>query len=98
MVACVTEPVSARTVTVVAVDTAEVWIGNVPVVLPCPIVIEAGTVTAGVSADSVTTIPAVGAGALRVTVPLAEMPAITDAGFRAIDATVGKGCTVRVAV
>jgi hypothetical protein len=39
--------------------------------------------------DRVTTAPAAGAGAVKVTVPVAVLPPSTDSGFSVIDATVG---------
>ena len=51
---------------------------NVPVMLPCAIVMDAGTLTrVALSADRATATPPAGAAALSVTVPVVDEPAVT---------------------
>jgi hypothetical protein len=71
---------------------------NVAVVAPAATVTLAGTCAAVVLLlDRVTTAPPVGACPVKVTVPVDEVPPITEVGLSATEATVG-GVTVKVAV
>lgn len=65
----------------VAEVTAAVVTVKFAVVLPAGTVKLAGTVAEELLLDRATAIPPVGAAALRVTVPVAELPPVTDAGF-----------------
>jgi hypothetical protein len=63
---------------------------NVLLVAPAAIVTLAGTPTATLSLVRVTTAPPLGAGLLRFTVPVAELPPITWVGLTVKDdSTVG---------
>ena len=62
---------------VVSTGTGVVWIWNVALDSPELTVTEDGTVTAWTVLDSPTTMPALGAGALNVTVPVALPPPAT---------------------
>ena len=57
----------------------------------------AGTVAAGLLLVKVTTAPLAGAGELKVTVPVEEVPPVTLLGFKASEARV-RAVTARVAV
>src|SRR5579862_7991847 len=81
---------------VVLLLTVEVVIVKVPEVLPAAIVKEAGTCAAELALESVTTAPPVGAGPLKVTVPVRLLPPYT--GFVDSFRTVGAGSTVIVSV
>ena len=62
--------------------------GKFALVLPAATVTLAGTVAAaGVSLDSVTTTPPVGAGLINVTVPVAGLPPSNEDGVRVTEAT-----------
>ena len=76
----VTPPALAVIVTSVDVVTALVAIGKVVLVAPGATDTLAGTVAAAVLLDSDTTAPPVGAAALKVTVPVEELPPWTVAG------------------
>jgi hypothetical protein len=81
-VAVTVVPTSLPTATVVAVNVAvEVVAGTVT---------DAGTIMTAVFEDpSVTTVPPVGAGPLRVTVPVDVCPPATGEGLKEIDRTTG---------
>ena len=79
----------AVTVTVVAVCTGVELRVKVPEDAPAAIVTEAGTVPTGLFEERVTTIPPVGAGAVRVTVPVDVVPPRIDVGLNASVAVVG---------
>jgi hypothetical protein len=83
-------------VTEVAVPTALVLTVKVALVAPAATVTDAGTVAAAVLLlANVTTAPSLGAGALSITVPVAELPPVTLAGLTATDETAGRsGVTV----
>ena len=61
--------------------TAIVVSVNVAVLAPAATVTLAGVVADALSSESVTRIPPVGAGPVKVTVPVEELPPVTDAGF-----------------
>ena len=80
-------------------DTALVVTVNVPVVLSAATVTFAGTCAAELSLARVTTAPPVAAGALRVTVPVDEVPPSTLLGFSVKKVRVVAGAvTVNVVV
>jgi len=71
---------------------------NVAVVAPATTVTLAGTCAAGVLLrDRVTTAPPAGAGPLNVTVPVEEVPPITEVGLRVIELKVA-AVTVKAVV
>lgn len=76
--------------------TAEVFTVKVPVVLPTATVRDAATVALAELLISETMSPPVGAGELRVTVPLLDFPPFTDVGLSVTDTITG-GVIVRVA-
>lgn len=82
-------PNVADSVAVVDVATAVVVTVNVAVVAPAATVTVAGTFAMVELEVTLTAIPAVGAGLPRVTVPVAEVPPITDVGATFSDVTVG---------
>jgi hypothetical protein len=78
--------------------TAEVVIVNVPLVAPAATVTLAATCAAVVLLlVRVTTAPPDGAGPVKVTVPVDEVPPITEAGLRLTEVSAA-AVTVRVAV
>ena len=79
----------AVSVTGVAVVTDEVVAANVALVAPAATVTLAGTVTALLALVSATCAPPVGAGAVRVTVPVEEAPPTTLVGETATVDRVG---------
>ena len=80
----------------VLVATPVVVIVNVPVIDPDGTVTVAGTVAAALLDVRLTTVPPVPAVAPSVTVPVDDVPPVTDVGLTAT-ATVLAGCTVRAA-
>ena len=77
----VTPPAVAETVTEVLDEPGDVVTMNVAELLPGATVTLAGTLaTEGLLLDSATTVPPAGAGPLRVTVPVEELPAFTVEG------------------
>ena len=62
-----------------------VWIVNVAEVWPAATVTLAGTVAYCESELRVTVAPVLGAEAVKVTVPVATLPPLTDVGFKAIE-------------
>lgn len=73
----------AEIVDVAFVATGDVETVNVAVVWPSATVTVAGTVAALLSDDvRLTTVPPAGAAASKVTVPVLDVPPMTDAGFR----------------
>jgi len=62
---------------------------NVAVVAPDATVTLAGTVAAALLLDSDTVAPLVGAAPLNVTVPVDEVPPVTEVGLSATDESVG---------
>ena len=84
-------------VAVVCADTAVVATVKVAVVAPAATVTELGTVALDVLDESVTTVPPVPAGPLKVTVPVEEWVPVTDVGFKVNEVSVA-GLMVRVAV
>jgi hypothetical protein len=85
-------------VTEALLATGLVVTGNVAVVAFAATVTLAGTVEAAVLLlDSVTTAPAAGAGPFNVTVPVVEVPPITEVGLKLTEVNV-VAVTVRVAV
>ena len=77
--------------------TALVVTVKVAVVAPAATVTLAGTVAAALLLDKLTVSPPVGAALPKVTVPVDEVPPVTEVGFSVTDETVG-GFTVRLAV
>ena len=78
--------------------TAEVVIVNVPLVAPAVTVTLAGTCAADVLLlVRVTTAPPDGAGPVKVTVPVDEVPPITELGLRLTEVSAA-AVTVKVAV
>ena len=91
-------PLVAEIVTVFVV----VWVFVVTVklaeVLPVATVTLLGTVATAVELlERVTTVPAEGAGPVRVTVPVEEVPPVTELGLRAMELKV-PAVTVKLAV
>jgi len=77
----VTPPAVAETVTEVLDEPGEVATMNVAELPPSATVTLAGTLaTEGLLLDSATTVPPAGAGPLRVTIPVEELPALTVEG------------------
>ena len=68
--------------------TAVVVTVNVAVVAPAVTVTEAGTVAEALSEARFTTVPPAGAAELIVTVPVEDVPPITDVGLTETPATV----------
>src|SRR5262245_57350650 len=95
----VTPPAVAETVADVDAVTDVVAIVKLATVEPAATVTLAGTATAAELSESVMTIPPEGAGALRVTVPVAELPPTTLAGLmlRAVRVGPADGFTVSIA-
>jgi len=87
----------AEIVTDVELVTAVVVTVKVAVVAPAATVTLAGTVAAALLLDKLTDPPPVGAMPLKVTVPVDEVPPLTEAGFRVTDEITG-GFIARVAV
>jgi hypothetical protein len=84
------EPNVAEMVAEALVDTGLVVTVKVAVVALPGTVTLAGTCAAAVLVlDSVTTAPAAGAGPLRVTVPVDEVPPSTEAGFKLTETATG---------
>ena len=81
-------------------DTDCVVTVNVALLAPAAMVTEAGTVAEVLLLDRVTLAPPVGAAAVRVTVPVAEVPPVTLAGLTvtAERAAVAAGVMVTVPV
>ena len=77
--------------------TAVVVTVKVAVVAPAATVTLAGTVAAALLLDKVTDSPPVGAALPKVTVPVDEVPPVTEVGFIVTDETTG-GFTVNTAV
>ena len=94
----VTPSKAAEIVTVVEAVTRLVETVNVALVAPTATVTLSGAVaTAGLLLESVMTAPPVGAGLLRVTVPVAEDPPRTVVGLTLTDERSGSGVTVSTA-
>ena len=70
---------------------------KVAVVAPAATVTLAGTVAAVLLLDKVTVSPPVGAVLPKVTLPVDDVPPVTEVGFSVTDETTG-GFTVNVAV
>jgi hypothetical protein len=87
----------AEMVSVATDATARVVTVNVPEVAPATTVTVPGTVALAALELSVIAIPPVGAGPLRVTVPVEEVPPVTVAGESVRPVSVG-GLIVRLAV
>jgi hypothetical protein len=96
----VTPPAVAEMVADVEAVTNVVVIVKLALVAPAATVTLAGTVTAAELSESVTTSPPAGAGALRATVPVEELPPTTLAGLtlRAVRIGAEVGFTVSRAV
>jgi len=94
----VTPPKVPETVT--APESQEVVVDTVKpaLVAPAVTVTLAGTVAIAVLLlESATVAPPVGAGVVRVTVPVEGVPPVTLAGLRLTEESVGGGFTVRTA-
>jgi len=86
-------------VTGVELKTTEVVISKLTVLAPADTVTDAGTVAAGLLLFNATMAPPVGAGAVRVTVPVEPEPPMTVAGSTFTELRdAGTGLTVRMAV
>jgi hypothetical protein len=92
----VTPLLEAETVTVVELETGTVVTAKVAVLALAATVTLAGAVAAALLSERVTTIPPLGAGAFRVTVPVEELPPTTLVGLILTEAS--QGLMVRVAV
>ena len=68
------------------------------VVLPAATVTLAGTVAEGLVLDNATVMPSIGAGVFRVTVPVEELPPVTEAGLSDSEDKPGTGRIVSDAV
>ena len=95
----VTRPDFAVTVTLVEKKTLEVVIVKVAVLLPAGTVTLEGSCAAVLLSDSETTIPPLGALPVSVTVPMEELPPVTEVGLtltelRATGLIVKVVCTV----
>jgi hypothetical protein len=90
-------PNAAEIAAVAWAVTAVVCIANVADVLPAGTVTVAATEADPILLESLTTVPPVGAGPVRVTVPVEASPPVTVVGVRVNDATVG-GLIVRGAL
>ena len=77
--------------------TAFVVTVNVAVVLPAATATVAGTVADVLLLDSATEIPPVGAAALKVTVPVDELPPVTVVGLRDTDDKATAGVMASIA-
>jgi len=77
--------------------TAVVVTVKVAVVAPAATGTLAGTVAAALLLDRVTVSPPVGAALPKVTVPVDEVPPVTEVGFSVTDETAG-GFTINVPV
>ena len=94
----VTPPAVAEIVTEVLDEPGDVVTVNVAELLPGGTVTLAGTLaTEDLLLDSATTVPPAGAGPLRVTVPVEELPAFTVEGESVNDDGTG-GLMARVVV
>ena len=94
----VTPPAIAETVTEVLEEPEDVLTMNVAELPPGGTVTLAGTLaTEGLLLDSTTTVPPAGAGPLRATVPVEELPAVTVEGESVNDDSTG-GLMVTVVV
>jgi len=87
----------AEIVTDATLVTVVVVAVKVAVVAPAATVTLTGTVAAALLLDKLTDSPPVGAALPKVTVPVDEVPPVTEVGFIVTDETVG-GFTVRIAV
>jgi hypothetical protein len=87
------------TVTAVVEATELVVAVKAAVVAPAATVTDAGTWAAAVfELVSVTTVPPIGAGLSRVTVPVDEVPPRTEVGFMLTPLSAAAGVTVNTAV
>jgi hypothetical protein len=77
--------------------TPDVLTVNVALFCPAATVTVLGTVAAELPLDKETAVPPGPAGPLRVAVPVEELPPVTEAGFKLIEAKVA-GAIVRLAV
>jgi hypothetical protein len=78
--------------------TAEVVAVNAAVLLPALTVTVAGSATAELLSDRVTTMPPLGAGAVNVTIPIEGIPAVTRDGLNETLESFATGVTMRLAV
>lgn len=78
-----------ETPAVTFVPTVPVVAVNVAVVCPAAIATDAGTETEALLDERTTVTPPAGAAPLSVTVPVDELPPVTLAGLKAMDATFG---------
>jgi len=86
-------------VTGVELKTTEVVISKLTVLAPADTVTDAGTVAAGLLLFNATMAPPVGAGAVRVMVPIEPVPPMTAVGLTLTELrAAGTGLTVKVAV
>jgi hypothetical protein len=97
---CVTPPLEAEIVTRMELGDGTVVTWNAALVAPAATVTLGGTVAAEVLlVDNETAAPPLGAGPLRVTLPVEEFPPLTLVGFSVSEERVGSadGVTVSVA-
>ena len=84
-------PFADAEIVAVALEPATVATVKLALVCPAATVTLAGTVAAALLLDNVTTVPPLGAAAVRVTVPVELVPPVTVLGFSVSDEGMGAG-------